>query len=311
MARQKRSAEDLTVDELRQLLIEKRRSERQKRLDHYRRTGRVIQVDSVPVPHAFASMQVEALEGETLLPEEEDNPQETSVRPKRSRVWLDRLLFIIEIVAVLGLGYVIFNGVNLMRSLNKEVASAMVQPTPSPTPLISAVILPSGHTPPQNGVTKFNEAEIPEHLRPLVQSLAEIPLPTASPQHAVNIKIPAINVFAPVVQGDGWEQLKKGVGQHINSINPGETGNMVLSAHNDVFGELFRDLDKLKPGDEFILYTQQKAFTYVVQQTQIVEPTQVEVMAQTREPVVTLISCYPYLVDKQRIVVTAHLVGGN
>ena len=86
---------------------------------------------------------------------------------------------------------------------------------------------------------------------------------------------------------------------------------MVLSAHNDVFGQLFRDLDKLKPGDEVILYTQQKAYTYVVRQTQIVEPTQVEVMAATREPVVTLISCYPYLVDKQRIVVTAYLEGSN
>jgi hypothetical protein len=44
-----RSAQDLTVEELRQLLIEKRRSERQKRLDHYRRTGRVIMVEPTPM----------------------------------------------------------------------------------------------------------------------------------------------------------------------------------------------------------------------------------------------------------------------
>jgi sortase A len=31
------------------------------------------------------------------------------------------------------------------------------------------------------------------------------------------------------------------------------------------------------------------------------------VMNQTKQPVVTLISCYPYLVDDQRIVVTAQL----
>jgi len=42
-----------------------------------------------------------------------------------------------------------------------------------------------------------------------------------------------------------------------------------------------------------------------------VEPTQVEVMGPTRDPVVTLISCYPYLIDKQRIVVTAYLAGDN
>jgi sortase A len=45
----------------------------------------------------------------------------------------------------------------------------------------------------------------------------------------------------------------------------------------------------------------------VVTRTEIVEPTQVEVMASTSDPSVTLISCYPYLIDKQRIVVFAKL----
>lgn len=300
MARRK-SAEDLTIDELRQLLIEKRRSERQKRIEHYRRTGRVILVETVPNPTPLDTLQTEPL----LLDDEKPS------RAPRSRQWFDRLLFVIEVVAVLGLGYVIFNGVNIMRSLNQEVASAMEQPLPTPTPLISAVVLPSGHTPPRDGVSKFNESEIPEHLRPLVQAQLEIALPTPSPKNAARVKIPSINVFARIVQGDGWEELKQGVGQHLGTPNPGETGNLVLSAHNDVFGELFRDLDKLKPGDEVILYTEQKTYTYIVRQTQVVEPTQVEVMAPTREPVVTLISCYPYLVDNQRIVVTAYLADGN
>ena len=302
MAR-RRKLEDLTVDELRQMLVEKRRSERQRRLDHYRRTGRVILVESVP-----STAPVEPLHPQPLL--SEDEPRGGSGRLK---TWMDRLLVLVEIAAVIGLGYVIFNGVSVMRSLNQEVASALTlsQPTPSPTPLIAAVVLPSGHTPPREGVTRFNQDEIPEHLQPMVQAQMEIAQPTPSPKNAARIKIPGINVFARIVQGDGWEELKQGVGQHIGTPNPGETGNIVLSAHNDVFGELFRDLDKLKPGDEVILYTEQKAYTYVVRQTQVVEPTQVEVMAPTREPVVTLISCYPYLVDDQRIVVTAYLVDEN
>jgi sortase A len=298
----RRSAEDLTVDELRQLLIEKRRSERQKRLEHYRRTGRVILVDSGP-----PETPLEPLYPEPLLSDEDL----TAPAKRRSHAWLDRLLFVVEVLAVIGLAAIIFNGVSVIRNLNKEVASALVQPTPSPTPLISAVVLPSGHTAPRNGVTRFNEDEIPEHLRPLVQAQMDIPLPTPGPKNAVRIKVPAISVFARVVLGDGWEELKQGVGQHAGSPDPGENGNIILSAHNDVFGEFFRDLDKLKPGDEVILYTEQKAFTYVVRQTQIVEPTAVEVMAPTHDPVVTLISCYPYLVDNQRIVVTAALAGGN
>jgi sortase A len=178
----------------------------------------------------------------------------------------------------------------------------------TPTPLVMAVVLPSGHTPPDaQGNTRPNLEEIPAHLQPMVQSLASLPIPTAAPNQAIRIQIPALEVDAPVVQGDGWEQLKKGVGQNIGSANPGQTGNVVLSAHNDVYGELFRFLDKLQPGDQVVLYTQQRQYTYIVDRTAIVEPTAVEVMAPTENPTVTLISCYPYLINKQRIVVFARL----
>ena len=139
-----------------------------------------------------------------------------------------------------------------------------------------------------------------------------VAIPTPGPEQARSIFIPALwNDAAPVVQGDGWEQLKKGVGQHIGSANPGESGNMVLSAHNDIFGELFRDLDRLKPGDEIIIYTATREYVYRVTGMRIVEPTEVEVMNDSAKPTVTLISCYPYLVDNQRIVVFGELEGSS
>jgi sortase A len=217
-------------------------------------------------------------------------------------------LLVVEILAVVGLAGVLLNGFGLLRTLNQEVAAALRPETLTPTPLVMAVVLPSGHTPPDaQGNTRPNESEIPEHLRPMVQSLANIPVPTPAPDQAVRLQIPRLNVDAPVVQGDGWEQLKKGVGQHIGSANPGQNGNVVLSAHNDVYGELFRHLDQLQPGDNVIVYTQQRQHVYVIDRTVIVEPTAVEVMASTGSPTVTLISCYPYLVDSERIVVFARL----
>ena len=213
-----------------------------------------------------------------------------------------------EVLAVVGLIGIILSGMGILRDLNHEVAAALAPATVQPTPLVMAVVLPSGHTPPDaQGNTRPNEAEIPEHLRPMVQSLANIAVPTAGPEQAIRIQIPALNVDAPVVQGDGWEQLKKGVGQHIGSADPGQNGNVVLSAHDDVYGQLFRYLDRLVPGDRVIIYTQQRQYVYIITGTVIVEPTQVEVMAPTADPTVTLISCYPYLVNKQRIVVFAKL----
>ena len=220
---------------------------------------------------------------------------------------MERFLLVVEIFAILGLVVIIFQAFSVLNLLNKETAGALV-PQLTPTALITAVVLPSGHTAPVEGVeVRPNDAEIPEHLRPLMQSYADLPIPTPGAQQARQIQIPAIGLSAPVVLGDGWEQLKKGVGQHVGTANPGETGNLVVSAHNDIFGELFKDLDKLKTGDTIILTTQDRSFTYVVTGTQIVEPTRVDLMAPTPEKTLTMISCYPYRIDTQRIVVTAIL----
>ena len=293
----RKDPEELSVEELRRLLIEKRRGARRERLEHFKRTGRVIAVE--PDMLAASAPMVDTLEGNGAQPEVPVS--------KRLRV-LDRFLLAVEVLAVVGLVGVLISGFGVLRDLNEEVASALVQETMTPTPLVMAVVLPSGHVPPDaQGNTRPNDAEIPAHLQPMVQSLANLPVPTSAPDQAIRIQVPALNIDAPVVQGDGWEQLKKGVGQSLSSVNPGQTGNIVLSAHNDVYGEIFRYLDKLVPGDQVILYTQQRQYVYVVDRTAIVEPTAVEVMASTGSPTVTLISCYPYLVDKQRIVVFARL----
>ena len=296
MAR-RRTVDQLSTEELRQLLIERRREEHEARLDAFRRTGRVIHLDESPSDTARPSG----------AEEEEVLERGSRVRTRR-RASLDRFLFVIEIVAIVGLLFVFFNGVTLIRNLNQEVASALQQPTMTATPLITAVVLPGGHKPPQPGQEVVpNDAEIPEHLRPLMQSYASLPVPTAGPQQATRMQIAAIHVDAPVVQGDGWEQLKKGIAQHIGSANPGMTGNLVVSAHNDVFGQLFKDLDQLKAGDEVVVFTADRTYTYVVSGTQVVEPTMVSVMDPTPNATLTLISCYPYLVDNKRIVVTAVL----
>ncbi|NJC98255.1 MAG: hypothetical protein C3F07_18640 [Anaerolineales bacterium] len=293
----RKAPEDLSVEELRRLLIEKRRGARRERLEHFKRTGRVVAVEPDTL-EAIAPV-VDTLEGTS------DQPQ--APVSKRRRV-MDRILLAVEVLAVVGLIGVLISGFGVLQALNEEVASALAQETLTPTPLVVAVVLPSGHLPPDaQGNTRPNDAEIPEHLRPMVQSLANIPVPTAAPDQAIRIQIPAIDVDAPVVQGDGWEQLKKGVGQNVGSANPGQNGNVILSAHNDVYGEIFRYLDRLAPGDQVILYTQQRQYVYVVDRTAIVEPTAVEVMASTGNPTVTLISCYPYLVDDERIVVFARL----
>jgi hypothetical protein len=61
------------------------------------------------------------------------------------------------------------------------------------------------------------------------------PSPTPGPESPTRIVIPTIEVDAPIVEGDNWEQLKLGVGHHIDSANPGEQGNLDVTL--EVHGE--------------------------------------------------------------------------
>lgn len=299
--------QDLSESDLRKLMIEKRRASRQKRLDNFRQTGRLVELAHIPSNSPATNL------GEPDITHNIPAAEADTRQIKRKSI-VNRALLSVEMLAIVGLVFIILNGVGIVQRLNQELTSVLIGPTFTSTPLISAVVLPSGHTIIPGGGVKFNDAEIPEHLRPLAQAYSQIAFPTPSAEQAIRIEIPAINVAAPIVIGDSFEQLKQGVGQHLGSANPGDNGNLVLSAHNDVFGQIFRHLDKLSSGDRITVFTNLRAYTYEIDletlDTLIVEPTFVQVMDPTADSTVTLISCYPYLVNSQRIVVRAILVEG-
>jgi sortase A len=226
----------------------------------------------------------------------------------RTRTRRDRFLLLIEVGILFGLALTAIGVERSREATNQTSVAVQSPPTFTPAPLISAIVLPDGHKPPNAANESApNFDEIPAHLRAYAESITPIPISTSAPAQATRIQIPALNVDAIVVHGTEWEQLKLGVGHVVQSANPGERGNLVLAAHNDVYGELFRYLDRLKPGDEVIVYAGQQRYRYVIASSRIIEPTQVEVMASTSTPTVTLISCYPYLIDTQRIAVFGDL----
>ncbi|MEJ2413371.1 MAG: sortase [Anaerolineales bacterium] len=70
------------------------------------------------------------------------------------------------------------------------------------------------------------------------------------------------------------------------------------------------DLDQLDEGDLVILFSARQSYTYAVEDVLVVEPDQVQYLESNGEPITTLISCYPYMVDNKRIIVIAKLVDG-
>ena len=287
--------EQLSDDELHELLVQRKIRSREARVSAYRAAGRIVNADNAPINEdLFYNTETKTIE---------------RVSGSRTFRRIDIILLLVEILAVIGVVILLGRGSSILHTLNEEASRAFRAATVTPTALIQAVVLPGGHTAPDAvGNASFNESEIPEHLRGLVNVRATPSIPADSDTgRIIRIGISAINVDAPVVQGDDWEALKTGVGLNAGSGIPGRAGNVILSGHNDIFGQVFRELDRLVPGDEIVLLTEKNAFTYVVTGTQIVQPSQVEVMRQTEDSTLTLISCYPYLVDTQRIVVSANL----
>ena len=250
-----------------------------------------------------------------MHPRPEQNPfvkklDEPRNKPKRRTDLTRPLLTIAESALVLLMIFLVSSALMEVGKLNQKTRDSWKTVPAAPTPLVAPVELPSGHAAAHVPVLVETARELFVHgyaspLRKMPASVADRP---AEVEFATRIKIPAINVDAPVVMGVDKEQLKKGVGQIPGTAAPGKAGNLVLSAHNDIYGELFRYLDRLKPGDEFTVFTNLQAYTYIVTGWELVEPTQIEVLAPTSDATATLISCYPYLIDTMRIIVKARLI---
>ncbi len=281
-----------------------------------------------PVSSQMISEPMSARVGYSAAPQFEDDnrPARTAEKSRFWKKFVNQSMFLVEAVAVVGLLFLGYQMINAQSKLQQETASAQAMadqqmkaslPTLAPTPQIqlSAVVLPGGHILNANGTAQFNLNEIPASLRGMVADQIYVPIsarPPATSETAVQVNIPQINVNHVIVPGVDWEALKLGVGMVLNGVNPGnKQGNLVLSGHNDIYGEVFRDLDKLKVGDQFTVRTQTQEFTYAVTSFKIVEPTDVSVMNDRGGSTVTLISCYPYKVDNKRYVVFAQRVGAD
>lgn len=347
----KRSVDDLSVEELERVLAIKRRDARQEQMRRMKRTGRVIEPEqAVPPPE---QIQVPPPVTDSQLPSETVNIPATSVEKRKAKpefeddigtiktsksktssdadndnvIWrrfIDISLLLVEVAAVLGLifiGFEMLNGIGILQSETAaaqrvaEEARRESIPTLEPTPQLQLthVVLPSGHTPPnQVGGGQFNLAEIPAQMQSLVWDQVFLPpdisRPPPTDETPLVLRIPKLNIDHSIVQGVDWEALKLGIGQVQNGTTPSDSnGNVVLAAHNDIYSELFRYLDQLEAGDQFQIQTKTNLYTYTITGWDIYEPTDVHVMQPRAKRGATLISCYPYQVSNKRIVVFADL----
>ncbi len=117
------------------------------------------------------------------------------------------------------------------------------------------------------------------------------PAPDADPLVLGRLEIPRIGVSAIVRDGDDDATLAVAVGRVPGTARPGERGNMALAGHRDSF---FRALRNVELDDAVSFQTVGRRYEYRVDNIEIVGADETRVLDPTDDPVLTLVTCYPF-----------------
>ena len=122
------------------------------------------------------------------------------------------------------------------------------------------------------------------------------------------IEISSIGLAAMIMEGIDGRTLRHAVGHIPGTPLPGQQGNVALAGHRDTF---FRGLRNIHKDDEITLTTLHGSYRYRVDSTQVVEPQATEVLDNSVDDILTLVTCYPfYFVGPapKRFIVRAHRI---
>ncbi len=110
------------------------------------------------------------------------------------------------------------------------------------------------------------------------------------------------------IANGAWQSPSYGAAYLTGTAWPGHAGNEAITGHDDADGAVFRRLGDLRAGAEALVYAGARVYRYRVTALRVVPPTAVAVLRPTRGATLTLITCAPYLVDTERLVVRAELI---
>ena len=105
------------------------------------------------------------------------------------------------------------------------------------------------------------------------------------------LDVPSLRLRVPVLEGTDDLTLDRGVGHIRGTASLGELGNIGLAGHRDGF---FRVLKDIHVGDTIDLHSQSGTSHYLVDEIQIVPPTNISVLEARAKPSLTLVTCYPF-----------------
>ena len=127
-----------------------------------------------------------------------------------------------------------------------------------------------------------------------------------------SLEVPKISQLLAIYHGTSSVALEKGVGHVQGTSLPvgGPSTHCVIAGHRGLASALiFTDLDQMRVGDQFYLHTLGRHLAYEVEDVSVVNPENLSVVAiRDGEDLASLITCTPYGVNTQRLVIRGHRV---
>lgn len=121
------------------------------------------------------------------------------------------------------------------------------------------------------------------------------------------IKIPVMDLELPLYLGANEENMSKGAAQLTETSMPigGNNTNMAVVAHRGYsYAKMFREIEKLKIGDEIFITNFWETMTYKVERIEVISPDEIDkIRIQEGKDMVTLVTCHPYPHNYQRYLV--------
>lgn len=125
------------------------------------------------------------------------------------------------------------------------------------------------------------------------------------------LQIPSIGLSVMVLEGTDELTLTRGVGRIAGTAAFGSHDNVGIAGHRDGY---FRGLGGISKNDRILVRTRDGHYEYRVEEVQIVDPEDTHVLAHSPQPILTLVTCYPFQYigsAPRRFVVRASLSSGK
>jgi LPXTG-site transpeptidase (sortase) family protein len=125
--------------------------------------------------------------------------------------------------------------------------------------------------------------------------------------------VPSMLLNQPILEGPvskTYQILDQGIWRWPLSSTPDKGGNTVLIGHRFTYTNprgVFYFLNKVAVGDQIAIYWQHREYIYKVNHIEQVVPTDISIEDNSRTAELTLFTCTPLWIPKDRLVVVANL----